>query len=127
MRKSSQRDAVWEWIRDRHDHPSVEEVCQGVRQTLPGIGLATVYRNLAALEEQGKVRSVSIDGGPVRYDPIVGDHAHFNCVRCGRVYDLMDFEVELANAGSTFAEVGRIDSYDMCLHGVCQACVDSEQ
>lgn len=56
--------------------------------THPFADLATLYRNLHRLVEDGKIRTVLLGERVVRYDPETSDHDHFACERCGRVIDL---------------------------------------
>jgi len=53
---------------------------------MPGIGLATIYRNLEQLSESGKV--IKLEGDVKRYDGNVHEHFHYRCPRCERVYDI---------------------------------------
>ncbi len=59
QRATRQLEAVFEALQGDHTHPFADEVYQRVRQTLPRISLATVYRNLQRLVEEGKIRSTA--------------------------------------------------------------------
>ena len=52
------------------------------------ISLATVYRNLHSLVEEGKIRTLLLDEQGARFDPETSQHDHFVCTRDGRVVDL---------------------------------------
>lgn len=84
-RATWQRDAVRENVLNRHDHPTAHEVHESLNST--GIGLATVYRHLAALVTEGVVRSVD-HRGETRYDRNTSVHAHASCVSCGSLWDV---------------------------------------
>jgi Fur family peroxide stress response transcriptional regulator len=93
-----------------------------VRQKLPRISLATVYRNLQRLVEDGKIRTVLLGERVARYDPETSDHDHFICQSCGRVTDLFlgrDRQIDLtplANDGYI------VTTHNLMIYGVCQAC-----
>lgn len=52
---SKQRDAIFENLRSRKDHPTAEEIYLSLKPAMPAISLATVYRNLAQLENEGLI------------------------------------------------------------------------
>ena len=86
-RMTSQRLKVLSFLRATKTHPSAEEVYQEVVKELPSITLATVYRNLNVLAEQGIITRIKV-GHSYRYDAQEGDHAHGICRVCGKVYDV---------------------------------------
>ena len=53
MKHSRQREAIKEYLRNSHDHPSADMVYMNIRQEFPNISLGTVYRNLSLLSELG--------------------------------------------------------------------------
>ena len=125
MRYSSKREAIWDWIKDRHDHPTAEQVFEAVKETQPGIGLATVYRNLLVLEEQGKLQSVDVGDGVAHFDPVAGAHPHFKCSICGQVLDV-EADCTKALADIELAGIGEVESYSLCFYGVCADCAQAK-
>jgi Fur family peroxide stress response transcriptional regulator len=87
-RATRQLEAVFQALQGDSSHPFADEVYRRVRQKLPRISLATVYRNLQRLVEDGKIRTVLLGERVARYDPETSDHDHFICQSCGRVIDL---------------------------------------
>ena len=45
LRMTPGRTAILDVLGEKRRHPTAEEVLKGVRKKLPGIGLASVYRN----------------------------------------------------------------------------------
>ena len=73
---------------ERADRPlSPAEALDAARRDAPGLGIATVYRNLRALVEEGWLDEVALPGAPSRYE-VAGKHHHhhFRCRVCDRVY-----------------------------------------
>ena len=64
------------------------EIYRRVHKRLPRISLATVYRNLHSLVEEGRIRTLLLSEQGARFDPETSQHDHFVCERCGRVVDL---------------------------------------
>jgi Fur family transcriptional regulator, peroxide stress response regulator len=121
-RATRQLEAVFQALQGDPTHPFADEIYRRVRQTLPRISLATVYRNLQRLVEEGKIRSVVLGERVARYDPEISDHDHFICERCGRVIDLFlerEREIDL----TPLAKAGYIVTmHNLMVYGVCQVC-----
>jgi Fe2+ or Zn2+ uptake regulation protein len=54
---------------------------------MPGLSLATVYRILESLEQEGFVRRVSTTGDVARFDANMTPHQHLVCRLCGCIID----------------------------------------
>lgn len=65
---SRQREAILQVLRSTDTHPSASAVYNEVRKLIPNISLGTVYRNLAALAEDGSVLSLSVGDGYEHFD-----------------------------------------------------------
>lgn len=87
-RYTRQRAAVYDYLKHAHSHPTAEEVYLSVRQKIPNISLATVYKALEALVHCGLVNKLSNADGPARYDSHCTSHYHLRCLKTGEVRDL---------------------------------------
>ena len=118
-RKSKQRDAIINELCSRYDHPTAMDLYLSVRETLPNISLGTLYRNLTQLEENGMVLRIP-DGSTDRFDGNVNPHAHFKCLTCGNVYDLMNFKID----SLTFSDeiINKVTNYSLMAFGLCKNC-----
>src|SRR5437660_11253467 len=87
-RRTRQLEQVFEAVQGDHTHPFAHEIYRRVHQRLPRISLATVYRNLHSLVEEGKIRTPPLDGQGARYDPETSEPDHFVRGRGARVDDL---------------------------------------
>ncbi len=52
---SKQRELILDSLRKRKDHPTAEKALFGFKNEMPELGIATVYRNLSDLCEEGKL------------------------------------------------------------------------
>jgi len=68
-RRTRQLAQVFEALQGDHSHPFAHEIYRRVHKKLPRISLATVYRNLHSLVEEGKIRTLLLDGQAARFDP----------------------------------------------------------
>ena len=88
LRITSQRDVILDELRLVKSHPTADELYEHVRRRLPRVSLATVYRNLEWLSEQGLARKIEVGGRQKRFDGDISDHYHVRCHKCGRVADV---------------------------------------
>ncbi len=120
-RVTKQRKAIFSALQGDASHPTADEIYQRVKQRLPHISLATVYRNLKLLSQEGLILEIPTPDGPSRYDPQTHQHYHFLCDRCERVYD-----VEIPVQGQLNRELGRqgfsIRSHEIVFYGLCRRC-----
>ena len=125
LRVTPQRMAVFEALRSRKDHPSVEMVHEQVRKAFPTISLNTVYTTLNALEEVGLIRRIDAGDSLCRYDGNAVPHLHIVCTGCLRVDDVA-LAAE-ASAAEMTRQVGKVSGYDvtdyaMYFYGQCPEC-----
>lgn len=122
IRRSRQRDRIYEYLLQSPEHPSAEMIYGDLRPEIPGLSLGTVYRNLKLLEELGKIRRVISFQGTERYDAICGDHAHCLCQRCGRLHDLSAIDRESIRSVFHTEEGFTITKLDITITGICPNC-----
>lgn len=87
LRATRQREDIYLALASTKCHKSADELFAEVRQSQPGISLATVYNTLEALAGAGLCRRLPSPSGASRYDADVTEHAHF-VSRSGRVMDV---------------------------------------
>lgn len=122
-RKTSQRRAIRE-VFEASDRPlSTEEVLAGAQERKSGLGIATVYRTLKLLVEEGWLRTVVLPGMPPRYERAdQPPHHHFYCSQCSRAYRVPCCQALV----DTIVPPGfRIAGHDLVLYGTCAACAGS--
>jgi Fur family ferric uptake transcriptional regulator len=129
---------VWSVIRSTRQKRAIEAVLEKQKKPLTAqeiqhfavkevtsLGLATVYRSLKALTNEGRVVGVEIPGQVPRYERAdKGHHHHFFCRGCGGV-----FELEKCLAGiKTMAPASfRVEDHEIILYGTCDACLRKEK
>ena len=121
-RITKQRKAIFQALEGDTTHPTADEIFQRVKQNLPSISLATVYRNLKLLADEGIILEISTPEGPNRYDPQTHRHYHFMCKRCERVDDVelpVQRTLERRLEESTRYEV---HSHELIFYGICPNC-----
>ncbi|MGB5892052.1 MAG: transcriptional repressor, partial [Thermoanaerobaculia bacterium] len=104
------------------DRPlSPGELLEAAREKVPRVGLATIYRNLKALEDQGWLEVVSMPGQPSRYERAgKGHHHHFLCRSCDSAYEVAGCPGDL----EPLTPPGfRLESHELLLYGLCETCL----
>jgi Fe2+ or Zn2+ uptake regulation protein len=97
-RFTRQRSAVFDYLRSVENHPTAEDVYLAVREKIPNISLATVYKALEALVDSHLASKLTYADGPARYDHRCDSHYHIRCIETGEVRDLeTPFDQELIN------------------------------
>ena len=117
------RDAILSCLRSTESHPSADWVYERVKQEIPDISLATVYRNLNLFKEQGLIQSLGTVGGVERFDGNTAPHVHYICNDCGRVVDLHGLRVpEELNHAAEAESGGRVTACQLTFSGTCGNC-----
>ena len=117
------RDAILNCVRSTTTHPSADWVFEHVREQVPDISLATVYRNLSLFKEQGLIQSLGTVKGVERFDGNTEPHVHFICTQCGAVLDLPEISVpEELNSAVSRSSGGRVDTCQLSFAGICGEC-----
>ena len=120
QRQTRQRDAIRAALASAGRPLGPQEVLAAAGGLHPGLGIATVYRTLKALTEEGWLRVVELPGTAARYE-VAGKshHHHFHCRSCDGV-----FEVEACPAGIRGLLPGgfRLEAHEIILYGRCAGC-----
>ena len=88
-RFTRQRTAIYAVVAGAQRPLSPQEILETAQVSVEGLGLATVYRNLKALREDGAIEAVQLPGESPRYEPAgQSHHHHFQCTQCARVFDV---------------------------------------
>ncbi len=88
MRRTKQREIILDELRKTTSHPTVDELYLKIREKIPNISIATVYRNLEMMSKEGIIQKLDLSGSKMRFDGNPKFHHHIRCLKCGRVEDL---------------------------------------
>jgi Fe2+ or Zn2+ uptake regulation protein len=124
QRFTEQRATIYRYLVGTDVHPTADEVFSAVRQNLPGISLATVYKSLETLVGCGLAVKLTYADDSARYDGRTDPHHHARCVVCDSVVDisgeLPDAEMmALSRRASGFTVTG----YRLEFSGYCSSCL----
>ena len=119
-RATRQNTAIREAIEAAGRPLSPTEVLDEARRHVAALGLATVYRNLKALVDEGAIQVVTLPGEVARYEVAQrGHHHHFRCDACQRVFDVHQCPGDLSGLAPPGFAVAR---HEITLYGLCKDC-----
>jgi Fur family transcriptional regulator, peroxide stress response regulator len=122
-RLTSHRLALLRLLALSTGHPNAAQLYEELQKQFPTISLATVYKTLVLLKEEGEVLEIELHKGS-RYDgnkPF--PHPHLICNRCQKVIDGDDVQfVQDANQEIRERYNFQVDQSQMVFYGVCREC-----
>lgn len=77
-------------------HFTVQDIARDIQEDAPGIGAATIYRNIKTLVEAGIVRETLVDqDGQMVYEVLDDDHHdHIVCLDCHQIFEFHEEDIE---------------------------------
>ena len=120
-RTTRQKEAIKAVLEEQAGPLLPDDIHRLAVKAVPSLGIATVYRSLKNLQEEGQVCCVEIPGQPPRYERTdKGHHHHFHCRNCGQVFDLQKC---VAGGLKGLAPAGfRVTDHEIILYGFCKSC-----
>lgn len=126
IKPSYQRKRIYEYLYERRNHPTVNDIYSVLIHDIPTLSKATVYNTMNLFSEQGLVDIISIEGAEARFDlHPVKPHAHFKCDGCNAI---LDVDVEIP-ARILEQALGRatIETQSINFTGLCGNCSTQEK
>ncbi len=117
-----QRQVLYETMQSMHGHPSPEEVFAAVKQRIPSISLATVYKNIHLFVESGVFRELSIHHGTLRVEMNSVPHHHMVCSICKKVSDLPDGVLGSQTIETILPNGFMVERVSVDVIGICPVC-----
>ena len=110
-------------VLDTMGHANIEEIYETVLKTHPTLSLATVYKNILTMVQEGVVVEVPISGEKSKYELKRDEHLHLICKKCGSVSDMpieesIKEETDKIAKSSSFEPSGR----QINIYGICESC-----
>ncbi len=118
-RSTSPRKAVTQAIAAKQGHFTAEQL----RQQLPGVGRATIYRSLKLLVDSGALCRGLLEDGNLHYQlSHQGHHHHLLCVECGSSQDLLGCDIEDLLHQVSAAHRFQLSGHWLEVYGRCYDC-----
>jgi len=123
-RITPQRELIIEALLHNPDHITAEALHTRVQAHTRAINIATIYRTLDMLVDEGLASRTDLHGGQMSYAPeIHGPHLHLTCRRCRQTMDIGDELI--ASVGQELRQKFgfQADLRHLTLEGICQGCL----
>jgi Fur family ferric uptake transcriptional regulator len=120
QRNTRQRAAIRDAFELANRPLSPQQVLDAAQATVQGLGIATVYRNIKALLDEGWLSAVDLPGAATVYERSgKAHHHHFHCDQCSRVFELAGCVPSINRlAGHRFS----VSRHELVLYGTCADC-----
>ncbi len=124
LRNTRQREEILDAFLSAQKHITVEELFNVLKVKSPGIGYATVHRNLSLLCECGLADEIKIGTQKARYEPKLGQkhHDHLICTKCGLFIEVNDNKIEKLQDKLAEANDFTPMRHKLEIYGICKEC-----
>ncbi|NPA11256.1 MAG: transcriptional repressor [Epsilonproteobacteria bacterium] len=119
LKMTPQRLAILKEL-DQKGHASIEEIYEEIKEVFPSISLATIYKNINALKDEGIILEVCLHQKP-KFEIKKSPHGHFICKKCGRVEDIKIEDECLKRMEKEYPN----STKEIYIYGVCKNCGNS--
>ncbi|MFG0248759.1 MAG: Fur family transcriptional regulator [Phycisphaeraceae bacterium JB051] len=124
VNRTQQRQAIYEVLMHAPGPLCTQEIHDAAAREIPQLGIATVYRTINLLLEQGQIQAVTIGSKDIRYEPANREHHHhFLCRVCNTVYDMPCIHSSMSQM---LPEGFSMDEHEIIIRGTCSKCIDKQ-
>jgi Fur family transcriptional regulator, ferric uptake regulator len=118
-RNTRQRQAI-RAVLEASLHPlSPPELLAAAQDQVPGLSLATVYRTIKSLCDDGIAKAIELPGENPRFERVGKQHHHhFRCRQCARVYEIY----ACTDLSKLLPPGFALEGHEIVLYGLCNGC-----
>ncbi|MFT7823835.1 MAG: Fur family transcriptional regulator [Sulfurimonas sp.] len=130
LKFTTQREAILSTLYNNPQHFTSENLYLLVKQKHPelNIGIATVYRTLSLLEENGIVSSISLGAQGKKFEIAnKPHHDHLICNSCGKIVEFENDQIEALQCQIAKENGFVLTDHLMQLYGICSECQKKKQ
>ena len=122
LKTTRQRDEIASWFFEVEGHHSADDIYRQLRQTISGVGVATVYRTLRLLCDAGLVHERHFGDGEALYENVALHHDHCICTACGSIVEFENPRIEQLQEEVAERYGFKLVTHKMELYGLCKKC-----
>ena len=117
------RKDLVKFILGRKSHWTIQSVATQAKKSLPKVGIATVYRTVNLLQQQGYLTETYSGSGSARYEVTPEEHHdHLTCIICGKIVEFENAEIEQLQETVAKNLGFELVDHRMELYGKCPRC-----
>lgn len=95
LRITKLRHQLIDFIVQKQGHWTIQSLAEEAKSQLPGVGIATIYRTVNLLVEEGAVTKTLLESGMARFEVTPQEHHdHLTCLRCGKIVEFENDQIE---------------------------------
>jgi len=123
QRKTKQRAAIIQAVMMAERPLTPQEIHVQAKAEFSALGIATVYRAIHMLVEEGLIIPVALPGQALRYEKAgLKHHHHFVCRHCEKVYEMAGCAYQ---HDYTVPANFQVEAHEVILYGRCAHCVEN--
>lgn len=122
LKVTPQRVFIYQEMAKAKDHPSIDDIYQRVKKSLPNISFDTVYRTALSFFEIGIVDIVEGHSGSRRFDANTDQHHHFRCLKCHKIIDFDSDYYDQVAIPPELQSRFKVLNQRIFLEGICDEC-----
>ncbi|MEW5951637.1 MAG: transcriptional repressor [Elusimicrobiota bacterium] len=138
-RLTGPRKIIIDFFHKEKGHFTAEEVFEKLKKSYPGMGIATVYRNLSVLSSLGILNRFDFGEGKTKYElsenheGAKNHHHHLICGICGKIKEYDDFMEEEKNFFDKIEKILSvrhnfyIKEHSLYFKGICYDCQKTQR
>lgn len=124
-RDTQQREAIRKTVLNAGRPLSIQEIFETAKKEVSGLGIATVYRNLKSLCEEGAITQINLPGHPSCWEKATeSHHHHFYCLSCNRFFEIHNCPKDLKKI---LPDGFDLTEHYILLRGKCSTCANKPQ
>lgn len=120
LKVTPQRNAILKTMQEA-GHISIEKIYETIRTTFPSLSLATIYKNIIALQEKDIIKELKIAGEKTHYEIKKEPHHHIVCQKCGTITDI-DTDMERSLKDISLKYNFDVTEISLSVSGICHTC-----
>jgi len=127
LKFTKQRELILKFLYENDGHYTPEDIYILLKKEHPEInmGIATVYRTLALLEESHIASSISFGAAGKKYElGLKKHHDHLICTACGNIIEFYDETIEAQQEKIAEKFNFKMHDHTMKIVGLCENCQD---
>ncbi|MCF6243415.1 MAG: transcriptional repressor [Sulfurovum sp.] len=125
LKFTKQRELILKFLYENDDHFTPEDIYMLLKKEYPdtNMGIATVYRTLTLLEDEGMASSISFGTQGKKYElGLKKHHDHLICTSCGDITEFLDEIIEEQQEKIAKKFSFQMTDHTMKIVGLCKNC-----
>ena len=126
LRATKQRLDIWDELCSTDSHRDIETILSDLKKKKINVSRATLYRTIDVFVKHNLLKKITLDSGKFLYEhnkkTITPNHDHIVCVKCGKVVEFSDPDIEKRQQKAAQAAGFILQDHALYLYGVCHKC-----